>query len=240
MTKTSVTFLIPYKKDCSERQANRNIVEKYLKKFISKTNETLAAEIMFIDQNDSSKNFFHKTCLLNQGAKKSGAEVIAIHDVDALLPLNQYEEAIHAIAERKFDFCYPYDGRFLDVPRREKEKILKILDVSYLNVGKMHRLHSRSVGGCVFYNRKSFIAGGMMNENFHSWGREDVELDCRFNILGYRCTRISGHLFHLYHQRGKDSSEKNPNLFANHAEYDKVKVMDEKQLRAYIKTCGWI
>ncbi len=237
---TSVTFLIPYKKDCSERLANRYIVEKWLEKFIGETKETLSAEIMFIDQNDPSKNLFHKTHLLNQGARKSHADIIVIHDVDALLPRNQYSEAIHAIAEMKFDFCYPYDGRFLDVPRREKERIKKTLDLVYLNIGKMHRLHSKSVGGCVFYNRKSFIAGGMMNENFHSWGREDVELDCRFNILGYKSTRISGHLFHLYHQRGKDSSEKNPNLHANHAEYDKVKVMNKEQLQGYMKSWEWL
>ena len=48
------------------------------------------------------------------------------------------------------------------------------------------------------------------NENFVSWGPEDVERYVRAVKMGLKVARVPSYIFHLEHPRGSDSSKENP------------------------------
>jgi predicted glycosyltransferase involved in capsule biosynthesis len=119
------------------------------------------------------------------------------------------------------DFVYPYDGRFARVPRSERKTITKHLDVGMLKskYTGMNKGDMVSVGGAIAYNKKSFINAGGENENFISYGAEDLERFYRFKTLGYEVERVNGALYHLDHAITIDSSNKHNDFEGNKKEY---------------------
>ena len=59
------------------------------------------------------------------------------------------------------------------------------------------------MGWLLLYTENDYVAAGMDNEVFRSWGPEDIERVKRFEILGYKIRRIPGPLFHLDHERNE-------------------------------------
>jgi hypothetical protein len=88
-------------------------------------------------------------------------------------------------------------------------------------------------------NKEKYIQGGMENENFLSWGPEDVERRDRFIKLGYKIGSIEGKLFHLDHSRTFNSDTTNPRFKANEEEYSKIKSFTREQLKQYVETWAW-
>jgi len=84
----------------------------------------------------------------------------------------------------------------------------------------------------VFWNKESFISGGMENEYMISFGPEDCERNDRFTILGYKIERIGGYLHHIDHWCGPDSSKHNQFFKANHVEIEKIRLMNKEQFIA--------
>jgi len=91
----------------------------------------------------------------------------------------------------------------------------------------------------ILFNKKSYVDGGMENENFMVWGYEDVERRKRFATLGYTIKEIPGNIYHLHHRRGPNSSTLNPYYNTNREELTKVSSMDVGQLTEYISTWSW-
>jgi hypothetical protein len=88
-------------------------------------------------------------------------------------------------------------------------------------------------------NKDKFIKAGMENENFISWGPEDVERRDRLIKLGYRVASSDGKLFHLEHSRTFNSNTTNPLFSNNEQEYQKILNMSQDQLKQYIGTWQW-
>jgi hypothetical protein len=93
-----------------------------------------------------------------------------------------------------------------------------------------------SVGGAIGYLKKSFINAGGENENFISYGAEDLERNYRFKTLGYEVERVKGALYHLDHAITLDSSNKHEDFEANKKEYEKVSKMNKAELADYVAT----
>jgi hypothetical protein len=140
------------------------------------------------------------------------------------------------------DVVFPYDGRFARMPRDPWYSLVqKYLDIGIVRDEDFKGRHHghNSVGGAVVYNRESFIAGGMENEHFISFGPEDAERNDRFKKLGYDVRMTRGSLFHLNHFVGVNSSPTNPFFKANHKELDKIRGMDKEALRQYVDSWEW-
>ena len=95
-------------------------------------------------------------------------------------------------------------------------------------------------GLCIFFDRKSYINGGIENEKFVSWGKEDEERFIRFSKLGYKWKRLPGFAYHLYHTRGISSSNLNPLLDNNTEECRRIESLTPDELRGEIKTWPWL
>lgn len=233
-----VSFLIPVQYDHSDRKENLDVCVKSLTCF--------DCEIL-IGENKSSQfsywsdfkkieyvNFdfdkFHRTKILNELAKKAKHEIIVIYDSDVLLPPMALIEAVRKLK----DVIYPYDGRFARVPRKWYSEIVKYLDCGILSRYTFEgtRAHElKSVGGAIMFRKDAYFAGGGENENFISYAPEDQELFERFTRLGFKVERINSILYHLDHYIGADSYIYHDKYQENLKELDRVRSLNEEQLK---------
>jgi hypothetical protein len=254
---SDVTFNIPVRFDSPERKKNVELVIQYLCHHF-RTN-------IFVCEEAEQKKFdylekmgcryfylkprypnFHRTRCLNFLAKQSQTPIISHYDGDVLLNPGCCEEAVRLIRKGIYDICFPFGGEFYDVPRKYYPGIKASLSLDGIKESDCRLLNRRSIGGAIFWNKRSFIAGGMENENFIGWGYDDNERVERFKKLGFKAGRVGGSLFHLEHPRKSISSfnsikkiigyMKNPYPRKNKKEYRKVKSMSKEALSEYVKS----
>ena len=173
-------------------------------------------------------------------AELAKTDILVNWDADVVLPPLQIWKAVNEIRKGK-DLVYPYDGRFARVPRNPWFKSLQqTLDIGIVGNtqfnGLTERCNKQSVGGSVFWNKKSYLKAGGENERFVSFGAEDTERFIRAQTLGLKIERIKGALYHLDHWVGVNSSARNPYFYLNRAEFEKVSRMERGELQEYIKT----
>lgn len=192
------------------------------------------------------ERYFHRTKMLNVMSYASKTPYIANWDADVILPPLQIYLAVLQLREGS-EMVFPYDGRFARWPRDPWfKKIEKTLDIGVFAGTKPtgHRgadiEDMYSVGGAVFWDKESFVRGGMENENMISFGPEDCERNDRYSMLGFKITRVKGYLHHINHYIGPDSSKHNPYFKHNHLEIDKIRLMKKEQLQAYVDSWPWL
>lgn len=248
---SDVTIMIPVKIDSEDRINNLNIVAMYLR-------ENFNVKIIVAEQDVNKKvpevlcktlydtyihyrtdlSLFHKTKLINLMVKKADTPIVAMHDSDVLFHPNQYIDAANQLRNNKFDFVYPFNGRCVNINKKQVPRVMESLKFDFVRV-KITNHKALAMGGCVMYNKRIFVEGGMMNENFMSYGPEDGEQDLRLKKLGYRTNRIGKPLFHLDHVRTKNSQEHHENAKNNWEEFKKIKRMKRNDLRNYVSTWPW-
>jgi hypothetical protein len=240
---SDVTFIIPVKYDHPHREENLLLNILHLQKYFN-TNiivgeignhfEWLESHVNYI-QFDMDK--FHRTKMLNEMTLMAETKYVINWDADIFISPIQIWQAVDMLRSGT-DFVYPYDGRFARVPRSERNTIAKYLDVGMLksNYTGMNKGDMVSVGGAIAYNKQSFINAGGENENFISYGAEDLERYYRFKTLGYEVERVKGALYHLDHFITIDSSNKHDDFDGNKKEYSKVTAMDKGELQSYVAT----
>jgi hypothetical protein len=187
---------------------------------------------------------FWRTSMLNHMSKRTNCEFIFNWDADVFIAPLQIYEAVQQLRSGT-DMVYPYAWAFARMPRniwfvkiRDHEDIGMVGDTKF---NGMNNADAISVGGAVGYNRKRFIEGGMENENFISYGAEDVERKIRFEKLGYRIERTLGqNLYHINHFVGPNSCQKHEDFASNEAELEKVKCMDQLELKEYLNSWSWL
>lgn len=255
---SDLTFLIPVYHDHADRKKNLDLSVCMLQKNFNtriivgeqggKTFEYMSQYCQYINFPDLQ--YFHRTKMLNDMATCAYADTpyIANWDADVIIPPMQVYLAVEKLREGK-DMVFPYDGRFARLPRVPWFKeIEKLLDIGAIGAtepkGKRGRpVPEMSVGGAVFFNKESFIDGGMENEYMISFGPEDCERNDRFTKLGFKISpqneRIGGCLYHIDHWCGADSSTRNPHFKQNHVELEKIRAMSADELRLYVDTWKW-
>ena len=245
---TDITFTIPVRIDSHQRHDNLNYILNYLKNNFE-TNiivyENGPAQKVFLDKSVEytftvNNGSFHRTKYLNDMAKAAKTTFIANYDCDVFFPVKQVVKAYTLLKENKIDFIYPYDGLFVNIKREYIDKEVKNYDPSNLNSNLLPNFGKSSMGGALFWNKNTFVQGGMENEKFISWGCEDWERYHRFTKLGYRVGRVKGPLYHIDHTRTQESNESNPYYQQNLIEFQKIDKMDSNQLKEYIKTWPWL
>jgi hypothetical protein len=184
--------------------------------------------------------YFHRTKILNDMAKASKTKVIVNYDCDVLFNPVSYLAAYDFIVSQGADFCFPYDGRFFEVPKRFKCIIKDELNLELIKLEECNLCHPQSVGGALFWNKDSFVRGGMENENFISWGFEDNERVSRFTKLGFVGVRVQGPLYHLEHSRLKDSNPHGMYYTNNMQQMHKIERMTKDELKKEIGSWSWI
>jgi hypothetical protein len=248
---TNVTFAIPVRLDSKDRENNLNLTVDYLN-YHFKTNiivceESETPHLRYMNNKceymhySTDLKYTHRTRTLNLIVKRAKTSIVSIWDTDALVPVNQIVASCQALFEKRFDIIYPYNGIFVDLAQSLHQQLVdKEYDLKMLPKSSFQPNHGNSVGGAIFFQRKVFLEGGMMNEYFKSYGWEDNELIERFYKLGYKIGRVEGVFIHLHHCRGENSSIKNIFAKDNQQELRKVKKMNREQLEQYVKTFNWL
>lgn len=243
-----VTFTIPVSYDHQDRKFNLGLSVCMLQRFFD-TNiiigEQGGRKFEYFSQWCEYKSFsypdFHRTKMLNEMAMATDAPIVVNWDADVFLPIAQIIKAVQLIRRNQADMVYPYDGRFARVPRTNFTRLEKYLDVGilqdpYKGTSPDDR---KSVGGAIFFNKESFIVGGMENERMISYAPEDVERFERYTRLGYKVKRLNGIIFHMDHFRGPNSTIHHELYKKNEAELERLRRLDNSQLLAEVSQWPW-
>lgn len=231
------TICIPVKYDHDDRKENLKLVLSYLRNdfhckiLVGEIGDNFGLRGEF-ERVEFIYKKFHRTKILNELAKLS-SDVFINYDADVIMPPMALIEAVYRIKQGA-DMVYPYDGRFARVQRKWYSELLRYLDCGILSKYSFDgtRAHDmRSVGGCVVFNKESFFSGGGENENFISYGSEDVERFERFTRLGFRVERVQGVLYHIDHFIGLDSYIHHQYYHENENELHRIRNLTDEELQ---------
>ena len=183
----------------------------------------------------SDDELFHRQRILNEMIIESDTHIVVNYDADAILPKESYELAYKGIMDGVYDVVYPYGSGMYQKQVQATDvtvsSFLETGDYEFLNA--VSKDHTSDFGWVQFFKRKSYIEGGMENENFKAYAPEDKERYYRFNMLGYSVGRIENYVYHLEHARGENSWFTNPHMEGNMAEWEKIKSMNKGSLLQY-------
>ena len=247
-----VTFLIPLRVDSIHRLENLLAVIGFLHQHFdthihvleaSGYNNHLLPQLLPANVSHTFRQdydpVFYRTRYINQLVKKASTDIVAVWDSDVLVAKRQMDGAVDLIRSKAADFVIPYNGKFLDTSNIVRELYLQTrsMDVLKDNEMKMKELYGPDpVGGGFFACRDTYLASGLENEGFYGWGKEDGERVNRWSNLGYRLERIEGYMYHLTHDRGRNSrfhSEKQGEI--KKAELMRLAMMSGEELKEEIK-----
>lgn len=249
-----VTFMIPVKIESNDRKRCLTVILDYIQKYFntyiivceegsSSLFPTLykpewGNTVRYIFRQTNSE-LFHKTLNLNIMAKESTTPILAAYDSDVIFRPFQYQMAAESIRKNIVDFCYPFNQPNYNIPKPLFNTFQASLDLSSVENEINFKHPLPPPGGCLFLNKEKFIKAGMENQNFVSWGPEDMERRERLVKLGYKLSAINGKLFHLDHDRTVNSHDGNEYFSKNEAEYNKIADMTREQLEQYVATWDW-
>ena len=245
-----LTITIPFRLDSRDRLLNLGVVTRALEahttaRVLVGTGRsdgvagTVPPGIEVIEVPDPPEQPFHRTRILNRLAAAASTPLLANHDADVVVPLDQLAAAVASLRTGEADLVLPYGGRMVDVPL-SAHPWLERADYASMPPAGIGVLHPGSVGGCVLWRASSFRAAGGENERFRSWGLEDVERIERATRLGLELRRVDGVVYHLRHARGPDSDETNRWFAANEEELARIGALDPERLRDEVGRWPWL
>lgn len=260
-----LTFLFHVRLDTQERGENVKIITDYYKNtcknysciFIEDDVEQKLPRLITFTENDVyvfSKNTdqWNKCAAFNKGIILAKSNILAFHDLDAVLPINQLIDAIEQLnSNDKMGLVYPYNGLFLCVSKQIKHHFANTLDVSditkywpnslqinYNDGNVLVGAHS-SVGGCVLGRRDNIIKSNGYNPNFKGWGYEDNEFPSRVHKMGFTVSRLTDSraaLWHLPHDGvGASPKVENPYHEQNRQICSFVEISSREKVQEYTK-----
>ena len=188
----------------------------------------------------SNDKVFYRMRYLNEMIVIADTDIIVNYDCDVLMKPETYIESCRMISEDNYDVVYPYGfGTWQKQIFANDELVSQFLsnDFDFSILEKNHKENLSRYGHVQFFDRKSYIEGGMENENFKGSSPEDAERHHRFITLEYNVGRLNHWIYHLEHSRGDNSwpvsYEKNPHMKDNINLWDFLQTLNKKQLANY-------
>jgi len=185
---------------------------------------------------------FYRMRYLNEMLAMVDTDVVANYDSDVLLPIDTYVKA-QEMCKGEYDLVYPYgQGMWQKQIFADDELVSDFLsnDCKFDILERQSKDYDAQSGHVQFFKTKSYIEGGMENENFKSWGPEDAERLYRFTTLGYNVSRINDWVYHLEHARGENSWYNNPYMQNNTNLWESLQRMNKDQLKQYYTNQDYI
>lgn len=188
----------------------------------------------------SDDSVFYRMHILNEMLVMCDTDVVVNYDCDVLLNVSTYLKAYDMILNGGYDLVYPFGmGDYQKQIFADDELVSEFLsnDFDFSILEKKSRFFCAEYGHVQFFNRSSYIRGGMENENFKGSSPEDKERFYRFTTLGYNIGRIDDYVYHLEHSRGSNSwpnsVQGNPYMQQNFEVWNMIQSMDKQQLLDY-------
>lgn len=259
---TNTTFIIPLCIESEDRKINTFITLSYICKYLETNiilyeydrtskfcdiaeridaNKSNIKHIFVVD--DTGSNIFHRTKFLNEMLSMTTTPVVVNYDIDVLLKPIDYKKFSDMVIGGQ-DLVYPYCFRKHSrrITYNGRERLIRELSLDNLLVSDYMPGDSQ-YGHCQFFNTKSYIDGGMENEEFISWGPEDRERGYRFQKLGYKVIWSNDnddYVYHIEHSRGENSSPNNPLMRHNDNLFETIKTYSDVQLREYYNRIEYV
>ena len=194
-----------------------------------------------------TKEYFHKTKILNDLIEASETSVVANYDTDVILPTRCIQAAYELIANGTSDAVYPYAvGPYQKAVKYSPKMFDEFFNspmgdddiATYLE--RDISISSSTIGWCQFIRKRNYIDSFMMNESFAAWGPEDCELHYRLLAMGNKVDRIQQYVYHLEHSRTQDSWFNNPKWQENMKLWEWIRTQDREQLSAYYRNQEYV
>lgn len=220
-----------------KKQYNVNILdEKELQgQFVSR--------ISVITEPRKKEEPFHRTRYLNMMLDKTTTPIVCNHDADTILSSNGLLTSLTYLRKKAAHVVYPYQRgikaqkriffKQLTAPNPLNTLVLTGDMAEVLNQPHGILEWPASYGQSVMFDVAAYKGMGGENENFVSWGAEDLERYSRAVRLGYVVARVPAPIVHIEHERGPDSGESNPKFQENEELCKSLLDMDAEQLRSY-------
>ena len=259
---SNATFIIPVKIESSDRVRNlitilcflleafdtnviikevdsKPVFEEYV---LPQVKEYLDGDIKKLTHifQQSDDPVFYRMHILNEMLALCKTDVIVNYDCDVLLKIPTYLKSYDMILNEGYDLVYPFGiGDYQKQIFADDELVSEFLsnnfDFSILE--QKQNYYMSQYGHVQFFNRKSYISGGMENENFKGSSPEDKERFFRFSTLGYKVGRIDDYVYHLEHQRNNNSWPtsfySNPYMSENIKLWENIQRMNKIELKNY-------
>lgn len=219
-TYNDITIVIPVRIDSLQRAVSLKRLLLFLKQFVdidiliiesdttSKVESMKSVRTIFVED---TAPLFHRTRLVNRAIRQTSRCYIGVWDADVLINAESFEKAIRMLRNGEADVVLPYDGRAIN-----------LTDES-ISDGQVMFGHF-SVGGIFMLSRDLYWKSGGENEAIVGWGPEDIERVKRWEILGYRISRLEGALWHYDHPR-------------NVVNYAESYLLKDKNIRELLRIC---
>lgn len=184
---------------------------------------------------------FDRMKYINLALAEVDTKFVCNHDVDVLLTRSAIINSVNQLRETALDFVYPYAHQNTF---KSQIRVFRTFEVNHditlacltgdftpLTMRQSHIMWGAAYGQSIFARTESYKSAGGENENFKSWGAEDVERYVRFVKLGYMVGRTSsGYVVHLEHERGPDSGNENPFFKKNEELWAYLQKLDAQSL----------
>lgn len=198
---------------------------------------------------------FHRTKYLNMMLNEVDTEYVCNHDADTILSSHGLLTSMSYLRLGTADVVYPYE-RGIKTQKRIFFKeasppgplntLIFTGDMSVI----LHDIHGMmswpaAYGQSIIFKTSSYKSMGGENENFISWGAEDLERYSRAIKLGLTVSRVDAPIVHIEHPRGSDSSSKHAKFENNESLCDKLLAMSIEELQdyyskvEYVEKYGW-
>ena len=252
-----ISFIIPIRIESNDRLKNCITVVSYLlntvptaKIFIKEVDHKSifqehalpvinqvanSQNVVHIFEQSEQNSLFHRTKYINDLFEQTKSKVVWHYDIDVIFPKDSFKSAFDLINDG-CDFVYPYGcGVYQYAVNYPQDLFQKFIQSEY-NLSLLRDSSSRlpcTVGFSQVFNRESYFDFCMMNENFMSWGCEDVELYYRMSCLEYKIGRVWSDVYHLEHSRTFNSHYNNPSFNNNNNLWEWFRKQDKKTIRDY-------
>jgi len=135
---------------------------------------------------------WNKSKAVNYGVFKSKTDYIFIADVDVVFSLDFSKSILNLLSLNQYTL---FKIGYLS----EKVSLKQIKNKSFLSLKPKHYDYTFGVG---LFSKKGFIEVGGLDEFFHFYGSEDMDLNSRLNQAGYSLVKCDKNLLlHQWHER---------------------------------------
>jgi glycosyltransferase involved in cell wall biosynthesis len=169
---------------------------------------------------------FNRSAARNQAAKRADGDILVFVDADSFVPKHQIREALSLAEER--GWAFPYD-HYCSMTEMGTENFIAgaalpdplswgtdMFDRDYYEfIFPSKDTPEPAVGGCVVVTRAAFETVGGYDERFIGWGEEDRAFMLALDTLVNAEHRVSGNIFHLWHEHPEEECFAQPNFSDN-------------------------
>ena len=177
----------------------------------------------------SDDEYMNKSKCLNKAYENIKTPIFVLYDADVICSPEMYFKCVEIIRSGEGKICKPFDGNFRNVPEELVKEFSNDLDYTLFTHQNTEYYNYDCPGGALFVGSETFDKCGRENENMKGWGYDDNERLVRYKIMGYKLFRVRGTMYHLNHERTKNS-QKTEQTSLNQQEYRRIKRLPREDL----------